>query len=107
MVDNIFLCAGRLDNGQRLRKPVAGGDTAQVKGHLSGHPVGWWLPTNVSQGLRGLPGAAVRVCLSPSQEQGSPRPGHCTPPWGQGQAGMSDCGWANRAGLRLSSQHRD
>lgn len=99
MADAIFLCAGRLYNGQRLRKPVVGSDTGQAKGHLPGHPVGWWVPVEVSQGLGGLPGAAVKACLNPSQEQGSPQP------WGQGQAGMPARGWANRAGL--APQHRD
>lgn len=72
--DAIFLCAGRPYHGQRLRKPVVGSDTGQAKGPLSGPPMGWWFPVEVSQGLGGLPGAAVRVCLSPGQEQGSPQP---------------------------------
>lgn len=73
MADAIFLFTGRLDNGQRLRRSVVGSGRRQVKEQLSGHPVGWWLPMQVSQGL---PEAEVKVHLSPSS-------GHQALPSGQ------------------------
>lgn len=104
MADAIFLCTGslengqRLDNGQRLRKPMA----KQVRGDLPRHCMGWWLPMEVSWGLRGLPGAAVSVPLGPRQEQDSLSPGH----WGQGQDTISAMGGPTAQGT-LGFQHRD
>lgn len=104
MADAIFLCTGslengqRLDNGQRLRKPM----TRQVRGNLARHCMGWWLPVEVNWGLQGLPGAAVSVPLGPSQEQNSLSPGH----WGQGQDRISAMGGPTAQGT-LGFQHRD
>lgn len=105
MADAIFLCTGslengqRLDNGQRLRKPMA----RQVRGDLARHCMGWWLPMEVNWGLWGSLGPQSVSLWAPARgRQNSLSPGH----WGQGQDRISAMGGPTAQGT-LGFQHRD